>query len=117
MPSSRKNAATKADTISPNTMRLLTLSQFDVLIFLIFPLNDDVVARHGDGRPDREAQGGAEGAKYCTSFSAVLVASARDLRHQPHHGCGPEWRSSRAARSTLLTRPAIHQRPLEVTLR
>jgi hypothetical protein len=23
-------------------------------------------------------------------------------RPQPHHGCGPEWRSSRSARNTLL---------------
>ena len=56
-PSSRKNAATKADIISPNTMRLLTLSQVDVLIFFIFPLNDDAVARRTANRsfPGRRA--------------------------------------------------------------
>src|SRR5262249_54350006 len=34
--------------------------------------------------------------------STTFATKSANRRHQPHHGCGPEWRSSRSARNTLL---------------
>src|SRR6266567_3678176 len=55
MPSSRKTAATNAGMTSPSTMRLLNLSQFEVLTIIVPPHSSVSKARSrtGDNIPHR----------------------------------------------------------------